>query len=120
MKRLFGRRAQRIGCEILIDGSDPSPSYRMTVRVSKPPWAFTIQGNASIDVVIRSSAEPLTGVMRPCAFAADEGEFDRAIAEYRKPLDLFLNDDNTEKNLDAANRKERPTLPPAAGSPPQR
>ena len=62
----------------------------------------------------------LTGIMRPCAFAAEEGEFDKAIAEYRKALDLFPNYDNAKKNLDAANRKERPTLPPAAGSPPQR
>ncbi len=70
VKRLFGLQARRIGGEILVDGSGPSPSYRMTVRVSRPPWAFTTTDNASIDAVIGSSAEQLTGVMRPCALAA--------------------------------------------------
>jgi len=70
VKRLFGRQAQRIGGEILTDGSGSNPGYRMTVRISRPPWAFTTENNVSIDAVIKSSAEQLTGVMRPCAFAA--------------------------------------------------
>jgi hypothetical protein len=158
VKRLFGRQAQRIGGEILIDGSGASPSYRMTVRVSKPPWAFTTQDNASIDAVIRSSAEQLTGVMRPCAFAAllldhggtradidrlietcarsgddrewahnlrglrfaEQGQFDVAIEQYKKALDLFPTYENARENLAAASRAERPTFRPAAGSLPPR
>lgn len=71
VRRLLGRPERHIGGEIVVDDADGLTRYRMTIRIDGPD-ASAVEGQAerSIDAAVREGARVLTGLLRPCAFAA--------------------------------------------------
>lgn len=71
VRRLLGRPERHIGGEIVVDDADGLTRYRMTIRIDGPD-ATAVEGQPerSVDAAIKDGARVLTGLLRPCAFAA--------------------------------------------------